>query len=667
MRNLIAAAVVAGGVAAGAAAQLWQAIPVPAFGSGGQIVYDAHRDRTVLFTEGNGLLAPASTAEWDGQHWLVRDVPGAPGALPFANPRMVYDTARRETVLLYRGQTWTYDGVAWRNVASNGPGATDLNRNNVAYDELRQVFVYVEAGFASPPTHVWNGVQWQALAAPRPFPYALVTGYDPVRQQVLAWGSGGGSPYGFDGATWMPIAGGALPAAFPTADYWSVTSGAAGRLQVWAGGQRTLWTWDGNAWSPAGGGPAITGPIGYHGGTQSFVLAGNLLNAPGAWVSTDVWVFDTAWRRVDTFPAVATVVLDRSRGRIVALNPGTWEWDGVVWRENPVPGPAHATLVHDPARGGVWGIQNDFAFTTLRTWRYDGVSWQLQSPAVSPPWRRYHAASYDPLRQVVVLFSGWATWEWDGTNWTDRQPAQFPMPVAHRTSVWDPATQTTRLIATTAANVEEWEWNGAQWTFVSTPGLPGEYGTLAYDPRAAAVLYTASTGTWRRGSSGWTRIGDAAPGILVEDPQYGYLRCNSGSTWSLPPAELATAAPMGAGCAGTHGVPVLFGLGRPATVTGSLRLDLGRAPGGALAAVYASTAVAAVPLGGGCTLLLQNPLHFATLFATAGGFATVPVAVPNRPVLRGLEVHFQAAVVDAAGSLGGFASLTNGVTARLGD
>ncbi|TMF06213.1 MAG: hypothetical protein E6I42_02875 [Chloroflexi bacterium] len=55
------------------------------------------------------------------------------------------------------------------------------------------------------------------------------------------------------------------------------------------------------------------------------------------------------------------------------------------------------------------------------TWAWDGTTWTRLAPAQSPSPRTGAAATFDPVRHVVLLFGGSTgsdeTWTWNGQGW----------------------------------------------------------------------------------------------------------------------------------------------------------------------------------------------------------------------------------------------------------
>lgn len=110
----------------------------------------------------------------------------------------------------------------------------------------------------------------------------------------------------------------------------------------------------------------------------------------------------------------AAVVLFGGAGSIGEGLDDTWEWDGSNWTEQ-------TSAIHPPARGGhalvyhnKLGVSLSFGgdrghCTVLYddTWAWDGAVWQRLSTS-SPGTHSVIASAYDPLRNSVLLFGGWA-------------------------------------------------------------------------------------------------------------------------------------------------------------------------------------------------------------------------------------------------------------------
>jgi hypothetical protein len=233
----------------------------------------------------------------------------------------------------------------------------------------------------------------------------------------------------------------------------------------------------------------------------------------------------------------------------------------------------------------------------------------------------------------VVNFA--ETWLWDGTMWLQANPAQSPPARSSATIAYDRDRQRIVLAAgysqyasgnhlSALPLMDAWEWDGSSWT--SLPAPP--YNRAVFDPGLRRILLLSSGG-------------DAA------------------TLASMPHATQA----YGTGCAGTAGTPWITSgssnLGNP-----SFALDVGGAPAHAPCLVGLSFTAGSVAIGS-CNLLLGPLVTVLTATGSASGFATMPAPIPASPVLRGLVVHAQALVLDAAAP-SGFA-MTQGLRVTVGD
>ncbi len=167
---------------------------------------------------------------------------------------------------------------------------------------------------------------------------------------------------------------------------------------------------------------------------------------------------------------------DAARGRTVLFGSvtatgsaltETWEHDGTNWQQVlPATSPASnlGALVYVPFLGGC------LLFTgTGETWLYDGTTWIQRTPTASPPARDGFGLAFDPTRQVVVLYGGYAapafladTWEFDGTTWSQANPTASP-PADSPQMTFDAARG--RVLARLRNVVpSEWEYDGSTWT-----------------------------------------------------------------------------------------------------------------------------------------------------------------------------------------------------------
>jgi cysteine-rich repeat protein len=99
-----------------------------------------------------------------------------------------------------------------------------------------------------------------------------------------------------------------------------------------------------------------------------------------------------------------------------------------------------AQLAYDPLRQRVL-LFGGFAGVALAdTWEWDGSAWARLEPERSPPARSDASIAYDAARRRIVMFGGASnggfrrdTWEWDGVRWIERTPPPpAPSPAARR-------------------------------------------------------------------------------------------------------------------------------------------------------------------------------------------------------------------------------------------
>jgi hypothetical protein len=135
------------------------------------MAYDAARGVTVLFGGTWNMSYLGDTWEWNGTAWRLRTVFGPSGRLGHA---MAYDAARGVTVLFggstgrgpgglpyVNGETWEWDGTVWTELVVTGPSPREFAA--MAYDAARGVTVLFGgiAGF------IINSETW-VLGAPCP-------------------------------------------------------------------------------------------------------------------------------------------------------------------------------------------------------------------------------------------------------------------------------------------------------------------------------------------------------------------------------------------------------------------------------------------------------------------------------------------------------------------
>ena len=197
-----------------------------------------------------------------------------------------------------------------------------------------------------------------------------------------------------------------------------------------------------------------------------------------------------------------TVLFGGADGPDGRINDGTWEWDGTNWTKLSLPeGPSTRTghaMVYDAARR-VTLLFGGQELTTGRvlddTWAWNGAHWERVSPGSSPSARTDHAMAFDSRRGLVTLFGGCdqpqgcddskpgpaETWEWNGTTWSLVSPAISPPPRYGAGMTYDSARGITVMFGGTApvfgpagpiSLTDTWEWNGSTWRQALSTPLP---------------------------------------------------------------------------------------------------------------------------------------------------------------------------------------------------
>lgn len=207
-----------------------------------------------------------------------------------------------------------------------------------------------------------------------------------------------------------------------------------------------------------------------------------------------------------------------------------------------VPSPRHsATIAYDSnndkailfggmieSSEGIWTPTND-------TWEWNGEDWTQLNPLQSPPARATAAMTYDPKRNIIILFGGTDnlkrslqdTWIWDGQNWTEAStcPTCYP-PNARACHNIFYSTVLEKVIiyggcnGTTVFYNDTWAWNGESWEWLEVKDSPIASGApIVYDSKnhwAIGFLAWQPSGTWMWEKDSWSK-----PILEVEPPLRG--------------------------------------------------------------------------------------------------------------------------------------------------
>lgn len=471
------------------------------------------------------LIVCLSSLPLPAQSWIRHGGP----VCDIGFPMVVGDPARhRLTTVDHVGDTWEWNGSAWRLMARGAPGGFlvhDLQRRHTL---LLGALPFVQLR--------WRGHAWEAMSPGT----APVEGgpavFDAARGVVVMIERAARTVMEWDGANWRQAGGaGGVPQLI---DAHLVYDGARGEvLLLGRGTSFQTWAWNGTSWTlRASGGPTSSvyacaddparGRVVLHGG----------LGAPG-----DTWEWDgTRWTAVQSNGPLqrraGALVFDSDRGQVLAFGgiPGlergrsdAWAWTGATWQlvaaaSEPV-GRRFAAMAHAAQRGRLvlFGGQVDNV-PLADVWEWDGARWfDVTPPGPGPGPRVAAAMAYDSLQDRVLLFGGIQgttfagdLWAWDGVQWT-LLANSGPPPRAYHAMAFDGLRN--RLVLHSGNDVngrlnDTWEWDGAQWHQVPVPGPPvlvGNYGTMTFDPlRSTVLLLRVDTNqTWSWDGNAWTWLG----------------------------------------------------------------------------------------------------------------------------------------------------------------
>lgn len=646
---------------------------------GAGMVYDAQRQRLVLFGGYDGAVALADTWAFDGVAWTQL----SPLQSPPARHRqaMGYDSVRDRVVVkggLAFGAAgaladlWEFDGATWvqRVQAGSDPGGGDLGA--FVFDAARQEMLLCGLGVTA-----WNGVAWTSRPVPPTPPSPVGTPvYDTLGQRVLLFPApqpalGPQPVFAWQGEQWTLVANVAAPSDRGVAIAYDATRSEVIGLRSARGfsadNRSHTYVWR-NFGSPGSGWQlAVPGlppgradaAFGYDVARRRAVLCAG---STGFTSASDLWEADDRFWSLRlgeslpvSFPRFAyDTVTGRSLLLGLAFSPsGLVSWNGASFTyangSNTLPSRFGYGLAFDAVRQRllVFGGDVSGAGLTNQLWAWTGTAW-ANLTTTGPSARRDVAMCYDPLRDRLVVHGGanangttffGDTWEHDGTSWLLRTPGNSPGPRAG--SVFVHASHLQRCILVGGFDAQDrrdtWSWDGSDWTPIATVGQP-DTGTGVnglYDPdRREVVLFGG-------GSS------------LGPDP-----RRNRGELWRLVDPTLATWQRSGLGCDAGSGLLRLEALDPPAIDT-TCRFELQNTLASFVALPLAWAGFDDVAWGGvplpftldalgapGCSIYtgVQVPIPMLPL----GTRATGSIVLPDVPAALGLRLHFQGAVWDFA-------------------
>lgn len=378
----------------------------------------------------------------------------------------------------------------------------------------------------------------------------------------------------------------------------------------------------------------------------------------------------------------------------------TWRWTGSNWQQlSPTASPTGraggAMVWHELA--GVWvmyGSNNTSFFggpSGNQTWEFNGSTWTQRFPTNSPGGLALMGAAYDGARDRMVVYGGVAnsqfpiaearTWEYNGIDWTEKFPANSPGPLERPAMCFHAGIGKVVLFGgidpQTGGTDDTWSFDGTNWAVIPVSGprpVARTAAKMVYDSnRGVCVLHggmnfntgTPYTDTWEFNGTAWTQTSSPAitPGrlefamamdnarrqVVAFGGEVGFSPSNQ--TWLYG----ATYTDIGAGCAGSNGVPAISSSSVP-RIGGTFSVDLNNMNAtssiGLMATGLSSTSwpFGALPANlsafglTGCTGYTSADL--IQLVGTTGGSGKWTLTLPGSSTLVGVRFFNQAASID---------------------
>lgn len=239
------------------------------------MAYDSVRKRTVLFAGSTGVAAfQDDTWEYDGTNWTR--IAAQPPAWPSVRrlTTMAYHLGTQKTLMfggvfkrnstpVYRGDTWTWDGVRWAQVGyANRHSPSPRAAAAMAYDSIRDrtvLFGGTHGGGLNVllnDTWEWDGARWtRVLTANAPSLRNTSIAFDSVRGRIVLYGGSSnrgalGDTWEYDGRDWAKIVTVRSP---NPQEGFGLTYDASRQRTVMFGGVRgspnETWEYDGKTWT----------------------------------------------------------------------------------------------------------------------------------------------------------------------------------------------------------------------------------------------------------------------------------------------------------------------------------------------------------------------------------------------------------------------------------
>jgi hypothetical protein len=423
-------------------------------------------------------------------------VDGAMAYDPFRDQLMLFggfDSSRG----VRHGDTWTGDGLEWRQWA--GGGAIPSRRNGAA------------------------------MAPDRNGRMVMFGGFDGV--------SSLGDTWLFDGTEWTQTA---TAGVRPAPRFHHAMAYLGGVTYLVGGGRDELWAWDGARWS----GPMPAPPsLGRVSGCLIADPSRGRLVLFGAGQLHE-WTPSTGWAPIPNSLLISDnglLIHDRERDRLVYVGGRTFggriptmlTFDGTAWVAGPTTLGAreftHGAYLPQLDRvlvfGGLAGPGSGAAADDV--WLWDGERWLDATPTSEWPGpRRGLGLAYDPVAREVVMFGGETlfgtvqpireVWTWNGYRWRQRSPTVWPRGLVDMAMASGIGTRGPMVFGGSDNGVptdELFEWRGDIGDFVQIPrsnpwpGARAQAAMATLETRSQWIVFggLASDGvSWRWSGTAWT-------------------------------------------------------------------------------------------------------------------------------------------------------------------
>jgi hypothetical protein len=534
---------------------------------GPTLAYDPTRKQTILFDTAGDTCStncgPGQTWAWNGASWTQLHPAHSPASR--AGAAMSWDPTHQKIVFFggeqhcqgsacggvyqfYFGDTWTWDGTDWTEFPF-GPSPTPRVGASMAPDSAGHVVLFGGSdsqGAVMRETWTWDGSAWtqQAPASSPSGRFFVGLALNTATNKTMLFGGRACSAscngyadrvadlWQWDGTalTWTQLHPGGTNPPLAQATILAYDSGRSRLLLLpdetpIRDGPIDLWEYNGTTWTnrrPSWPTDRFRAQMVFDTVRNISVMVGGA-NSYGSG-SSEVWEWDgAAWhqRHPSKPPSLrlgASMAFDGGRGKTLlfggtessvtctvgcptttSLKSDTWTWDGTTWiklQPSVAPSPrTGAQMTFDPVRNVVllFGGQTGLSPVTAssETWQWDGTSWTLLHPSTVPPARSGNILTFDQATGMALLFGGrdaagnmlGDTYEWNGTNWLLRHPALSPSPRADSTSAYDAATHRVFMFGGQDTPnhpfSEGWAWDGANWTLTDPVSRPLERGQAA--------------------------------------------------------------------------------------------------------------------------------------------------------------------------------------------